>query len=211
MPKRDQVTIAGVPITRWGRHCLTAVVLVAASFYVWIEYGKEAFRDEGEVKMSKLEAAQLIESALHIGEAPLEQYALQGDGVARHYERHHCASVTWPVLDKTTGLTFFRTVWALHPKREAELDVEHELEQLGLSVSAVAAAGFMAGCPGPGPGCCRDPHPPPWDERSDWVGGSVVRITRVFEPGAQYRCWHTQDYDQRTGYWYPVVWRACYH
>lgn len=183
---------------------LYSLAVVVLALVGWQRYGKPAL-GWGQVSISAIEAAQLIEPAIHINDTPADKYLVDdGMGVVRHYDRHHCTSVSWPV---DGGYT--RTLWMQHPDRQSTMDVEQELAMLGLSSEQGYAGVGASG--GPGPGRCLYPHPPPADEKWQPLNGCLSRVWRVWDPGRPWRCVSRQDYDGCRNVWHPMVWEECHH
>ena len=176
-------------LPKWCGSFVMLTILIVATIYTWSQYGGDIYNP-----ISKLEAAQFTESQKHFWEQPEDEFPLDEGGVARHYSSDHCAAVQWLMPDGSV-----RTTFAFHPKRTQEiLDGPHPL-------NSIKVAG-MGGCPGPGPGCCWDPHPPPWNEKGQPLDQCVVRVWRMFNDG----CIHYQDMNRcgQNGY---VVWTRCVH
>lgn len=189
-------------IPRWAKNSFLVVALVASCLAVWLRYGTQLWRAQEEVHLSKLEAAQLIESRRHFWESPEDEFEIDGGrGRVRHYASDHCSVVVWTMADGSQ-----RPVFALHPRRESEMDVDRELELL-LPAPPAQAGVFASPCPGPGPGCCLDPHPPPWEEKAERLDYCTARVWRRFVDG----CLHYQETDGCEGVWGPVIWVECYH
>jgi hypothetical protein len=177
---------------------LYSLAVVVLALVGWQRYGAPVV-GIGEYRMSKMEAAQLIESRRHFWEAPEDEFQIDGgQGEVRHYASDHCSVIVWTMADGSQ-----RPIFALHPEREAAMDVDLELEILRSGAAGIVPVGS---CPGPGPGCCIDPHPPPWEEKVQPLDDCLARVWRRFQDG----CLHYQDTDC-TGRWGPVVWRECYH
>ena len=172
-----------------GPVLLVAVVIVCL-VVTWARYGKDIYNP-----ITKLEAAQLTESQRHFWEDPHDEVSLDdGQGVARHFSSDHCTAVQWFLPDGTS-----QTAFAFHPRRTREiLAGPHPL-------NSIKGAGF--GCGGPGPGCCLDPHPPPWREKVKPLNGCEVRVWRIFSDD----CSHYQDMDNCRRMIGPLIWTRCYH
>ena len=181
------IHIKGLP--KWCGSLLLLMFFVIASIYTWSQYGKDIYNP-----ISKLEAAQFAEAQKHFWEKAEDEIPLGSGGVARHYASDHCTAVQWLMPDNSV-----RTTFAFHPERTAEiLAGPHPLDE-------ISHAG-MGGCPGPGPGCCWNPHPPPWSEKGEPLDRCAVRLWRFFDDG----CIHYQIMN-RCGPNGPVVWTRCIH
>ena len=175
------------------------VALAVLAMVSWTRYGRDALGVD-VYPLSKMEAAQLIESQRHFWEEAEDQFEIDGGhGLVKHYASDHCSVIVWTLFDGTQ-----RPVFALHPDRERELDVDAELQSIRLQNAGVVPA---ANCPGPGPGCCLDPHPPPWSEKTQPLDRCTARVWRRFEDG----CLHYQDSNGCVRQWGPIVWTECYH
>lgn len=185
------VHIKGLP--KWCGSLVLLMFFIVAIIYTWSQYGSDIYNP-----ISKLEAAQLTEAQRHFWEDPEDEIQLGTGGVARHYASDRCTAVQWKLLNGTTQTSF-----AFHPERTLEiLAGPHPLDQLH-------GAGMM-GCWGPGPGCCRDPHPPPMQERQQPMSQCVVRVWRYFPHGND-QCIHYQDFDNCSRRGGPVMWTRCIH
>lgn len=182
------VHIKGLP--KWCGAILLTAFLAIAMVYTWSQYGKDIYNP-----ISKLEAAQFSEAQAHFFEIPEDEIPLDAGGVVRHYASDHCTAVQWSLSVGATNPTF-----AFHPDRTKEIMAgPHPLD-------AIKGAGMM-GCYGPGPRCCWDPHPPPWNEKSQEMNQCVTRIHRIFPCG----CAHYQDMDNCNRRIGPIIWTRCVH
>lgn len=216
--KFGPINIEGLP--RWGKVCVTLVATVVALLmgvvYVWEHGGQSMIEDFGEPHpVSRLEAAQTTEASVHFWAEEGEDYLEWelADGVARHYLSDNCLAGRWTYTDRH-GHEVTEQAWAFHPDRKKEiLAAPSAVGIVGPTGAGVSLAG---GCPGPGPGCCWDPHPQPMWESPVAQDECVVRIWREFphydEAGEHLdSCAHYQDTNRCTGVWFPWVWTRCLH
>ena len=182
------IHIKGLP--KWCGSLVLLMFFTIASIYTWSQYGKDIYNP-----ISKLEAAQFSEAQKHFWETPGGEIPLGEGGVARHYPSDDCTAVQWLLPNGAV-----RTTFAFHPRRTQEiLDGPHPLDSM-------QGAGMVGGCPGPGPGCCWSPHPPPWDEKGQPLNQCVVRVWRMFRDG----CILYYDMN-RCGPNGEMIWTRCVH
>jgi len=190
-----------IEISGWFRLPIGVVILATMCAYSWNAHIEEMYRDFKKPRISKLEAAQITEAQKHFWEPVDEEYLLDdGQGKVRHYRSDHCTATLWKVQDGSMQTTF-----SFHPRRKKEILAAP------IPNNAILAAG-MGGCPGPGPGCCVDPHPPPMNEfPPEWINDCVFRIWREF-PHGEDACRHYQDGDACSEIWItPPLWTRCLH
>lgn len=185
-----------IALPRWFVRSALVVVLLVGSLVAWSRWGEEVF--DGDVEMSAYEAAQLIESRRHIWEVPEEEFVMDGGAAkVRHYGSDHCTLILWSMLIGRSQPTF-----TLHPDRQAEI-AERPV------IASIRLAGVK--CPGPGPGCCLEPHPPPWEEKQEMIKTDTIRVWRYYETDQDVEgCYHYEDM-HADGTAEPVVWKRCIH
>lgn len=220
-----------LPLPAWAGAAAVVLAFIYGGIWLYGEWGDivDEQLEESVIAASLrrldryeiLARAQLAESNRHMFESEVKLDAPSIDGYfqiqfedGQRLVRYHTADKCISVLHRDADRESPQFVY--HPDRIEEIMLENRKELLEAELTLGGLAPLWAteappSCdrddPDPGPGCCEDPHPPPWTAALEQLDDCRYRIDRVFEDTCEH--YVVANYCEKT--YEPHVWTRCIH
>jgi hypothetical protein len=182
-------------LPKWGTWGLTAIFLVAAGAWTWINYVDPALHP-ATVDVSIEAALQMEESMKHIAEVAQSEVIVDGGTLVKYFSSDACVAVFRPL---GAG---FKPYFLIDPLR-----VMKDGPMMMLGSNEVMGAAIIPVGDSPCQRRCIDPHPGVFYEELNEINDCIVEVYREWEEG----CAHVQPYNRCNEVWGPVEWLCCVH